>query len=284
MSTPKKKKSLKTHLLNKNRLVLLNETTFEERFSLRLNLMNVFLLITGISIIMFTLTIYVIAFTPLREYIPGYSSPKLNHNVMELTIKSDSLENVLVYNQAYMEAIRKVLNGEVKPEKINKDSIVTSEFKKITEARFAASKADSILRAEVAAEDNHNRFEQAKQQSLSFFAPAKGRIKEHFDLNIKNYSVNISLHANTQIKSVANGTVVFVDWTPNNGVTIIITHSNGIMSVYKNCKESNKTVGDMVKAGEIIATSGATDAESHLLFELWKNGHPIDPANFINFE
>ncbi|MDO4727685.1 MAG: M23 family metallopeptidase [Bacteroidota bacterium] len=284
MSTPKKKKSLKTHLLNKNRLVLLNETTFEERFSLRLNLMNVFLLITGISIVMFTLTIYVIAFTPLREYIPGYSSPKLNHDVMDLTIKSDSLENMLVYNQAYMEAIRKVLNGEIQPEKVSKDSIITSESKKITEARFAPSKADSMLRAEVAAEDGSNKFEQAKQQSLSFFVPAKGRIREHFDRNIKNYGIDISLNANTQIKSIANGSVVFVGWTPNNGVTIIITHSDGITSVYKKCKESNKTIGDMVKAGEVIATSGATDAESHLLFELWKNGHPIDPVNFISFE
>src|SRR5690606_3420785 len=99
---------------------LLNEDTFEERFSLRLNLMNVFVLITVVSIIMLTLTTYVIAFTPLREYIPGYSSPKLNSQVMELTVKSDSLQQVLQYNQAYMETIRKVLIGEVKPEKVSK--------------------------------------------------------------------------------------------------------------------------------------------------------------------
>src|SRR5690554_7780643 len=119
MVKTKKKKSLRKRLFNKNRLVLLNEDTFEERFSLRLNLMNVFVLITVISIIMLTLTTYVIAFTPLREYIPGYSSPKLNAQVMDLTVKSDSLQATLRYNQAYIETIRKVLLGEITPEQVN---------------------------------------------------------------------------------------------------------------------------------------------------------------------
>ena len=288
MTKPKKKKSLKRHLLNKNRLVLLNEDTFEERFSLRLNLMNVFVLITVVSIIMLTLTTYIIAFTPLREYIPGYSSPKLNTQVMDLTIKSDSLQQELQYNQAYLETIRKVLLGEIKPQKISKDSIIAAELDKISVGKFVPSKADSLLRNEVANEDKYNLFEKAEPKvNMVLFAPVKGHITNGFNTKEKHFAVDIALTSGTPIKSVANGTILFAEWTPNNGNVIIINHSEGIMSVYKHCETLTKNQGDVVRTGEVIATAGNTGTQStgvHLHFELWKNGHPVDPTNFIDFE
>ena len=288
MTKPKKKKSLKRHLLNKNRLVLLNEDTFEERFSLRLNLMNVFVLITVVSIIMLTLTTYIIAFTPLREYIPGYSSPKLNTQVMDLTIKSDSLQQELQYNQAYLETIRKVLLGEIKPQKISKDSIIAAELDKISVGKFVPSKADSLLRNEVANEDKYNLFEKAEPKvNMVLFAPVKGHITNGFNTKEKHFAVDVALTSGTPIKSVANGTVLFAEWTPNNGNVIIINHSEGIMSVYKHCETLTKNQGDVVRTGEVIATAGNTGTQStgvHLHFELWKNGHPVDPTNFIDFE
>lgn len=284
----KKKKSLKKHLFNKNRLVLLNEDTFEERFSLRLNLMNVFVLITVVSIIMLTLTTYVIAFTPLREYIPGYSSPKLNSQVMELTVKSDSLQQVLQYNKAYMESIRKVLTGEVEAEKVNKDSLISAELEKISAKNFVPSKADSLLRNEVANEDKYNLFEKAEQRvNLVLFAPAKGSITSGFNKNDKHFAVDIALPVGTPVKSVSNGTVIFADWTPTNGNVVIVNHSEGIMSVYKHCETITKNQGDIVRTGEVIATSGNTGTQStgaYLHFELWKNGFPVDPTTFIEFE
>ncbi len=161
----KKKKSLKKHLFNKSRIVLLNENTFEETFSLRLNLMNVFVIITVVSIFMLTLTTYIIAFTSLREYIPGYSSPKLNQQVVDLTLKSDSLQNSLNYNQAYINSIRQVLLGEVKAEVINKDSIIAAEIAKISEKDFIPSRADSLLREQVATEDKYNLFRKSRTKS-----------------------------------------------------------------------------------------------------------------------
>lgn len=288
MAIPKKKKSLKKHLFNKNRLVLLNEDTFEERFSLRLNLMNVFVLITVVSIIMLTLTTYVIAFTPLREYIPGYSSPKLNSQVMELTIKSDSLENALQYNQAYIETIRKVLLGEVIPEQVSKDSLIAVEIDKLSIGTFAPSAADSLLRNQVANEDKYHLFEKAEPKvNLVLFAPVKGHITNSFNAKEKHFAVDIALASGTPIKSAANGTVLFTGWTPNNGNVIIVNHPEGIMSVYKHCESITKSQGDVVRAAEVIATAGNTGTQStgvHLHFELWKNGHPVDPTNFIDFE
>lgn len=284
----KKKKSLKKHLFNKSRIVLLNENTFEETFSLRLNLMNVFVIITLVSIFMLTLTTYIIAFTSLREYIPGYSSPKLNQQVVDLTLKSDSLQNTLNYNQAYINAIQKVLLGEVKAEVINKDSIIAAEIAKISEKDFIPSKADSLLREQVATEDKYNLFEKAEQKvSLVLFAPAKGHITNGFNPKEKHYAVDVALPLGTPVKSVANGTVLFSDWTPDNGNVIIISHPEAMMSVYKHCESITKSEGDIVKTGEAIATAGSSGKHStgvHLHFELWKNGRPIDPTNFIDFE
>lgn len=284
----KKKKSLKKHLFNKSRIVLLNENTFEETFSLRLNLMNVFVTITLVSIFMLTLTTYIIAFTSLREYIPGYSSPKLNQQVVDLTLKSDSLQNSLNYNQAYINSIRQVLLGEVKAEVINKDSIIAAEIAKISEKDFIPSKADSLLREQVATEDKYNLFEKAEQKvSLVLFAPAKGHITNGFNPKEKHYAIDIALPLGTPVKSVANGTVLFSDWTPDNGNVIIISHPEAMMSVYKHCETITKSEGDIVKTGEVIATAGSSGKHStgvHLHFELWKNGRPIDPTNFIDLE
>lgn len=119
-----KRKLIKNKLFTKNRLVILNEDTFEEIFSLRLTLMNVFVVATLGAVIIITFTTFLIAFTPLREYIPGYASSGLRQNAIDLAIKSDSLSNALKKNEAYLQAVQKVLNGEVEYAKVNKDSIL----------------------------------------------------------------------------------------------------------------------------------------------------------------
>jgi len=283
-----KKKSLKKRLFHKQTIVLRDDDTLKERFSLRLNLMNVFVLFSVVSIVMFTLTVYVIAFTSLREYIPGYSSEKINSQMMELTTKTDSLQQVLRYNHAYIESIKKVLLGEVKPQKTDKDSLISTELHKMENGKFLPSKIDSILREEVANEDKYNLFEKAEQKiNTVLFAPVKGTITDIFSESEKHFAVDIALPIGTPIKSIANGTIIFADWTPTNGNVVIISHPEEIMSVYKHCESITKTQGDLVRTGEVIATSGNTGTLStgaHLHFELWKNGLPVDPTYFIEFE
>jgi len=288
MSENIKKKSFKKRLFHKHTVVLRDDNTLEERFSLRLNLMNVFVLVSVFSIVMLTLTVYLIAFTSLREYIPGYSSAKVENKMMELLVKTDSLQQVLHYNQAYIESVKKVLLGEIKPQKTNKDSIIHAELNKIENQKFLPSKADSILREEVANEDRYNLFEKAEQKvNTVLFAPVKGTITSGFNENEKHFAVDIALPIGTPIKSIANGTIIFADWTPTNGNVVIISHPEEIMSVYKHCESISKTQGDIVRTGEVIATSGNTGTQTtgaHLHFELWKNGLAIDPTYFIEFE
>lgn len=283
-----KRKILKKKLFTKNRLVILNEETFAEVFSLRLTLMNVFVVASVGALLIIFITTYIIAFTPLREYIPGYASSKLKKDATELALKSDSLTNALKKNEAYIISIRKILTGDLDYAKFSKDSITPSTLATISDEEMKPTKADLNLRETVAREDKYNLFEKAiPKVNVVFFPPVKGMITDHFNPKEKHYAVDIALAKNSPIKSVLGGTVIFADWTPNTGNVVIIRHNNGFISVYKHASSLTVSQGDNVRTGEVIALAGSTGQEStgvHLHFELWKEGYPIDPSIFIEFE
>jgi murein DD-endopeptidase MepM/ murein hydrolase activator NlpD len=283
-----KRQIIKKKLFNKNRLVILNEDTFEELFSLKLNLMNVFVAITSISIVMIALTTYIIAFTPLREYIPGYASTRLKREATENAIKSDSLQKIIDENSMYLASIKKVLTGDLEHSRLSRDSIQPAEPKDLSKIDEGPSEADKKLREEVALEDKYNLFEQAKPKvNLVLFPPVKGHITDPYNSKEKHFAIDVAVAKDTPIKSIASGTVIFADWTPTNGNVIILRHNDGIMSVYKHAASLTKEQGDIVKSGEVIAMAGSTGSQStgvHLHFELWKDGYPINPSQFIDFE
>lgn len=282
-----KRKLLIKKLFNKRRLIILNEDTFEETFSLKLNLMNVFLVATLGAIFLIGITTYIIAFTPLREYIPGYASTTLKKEATNLAIKSDSLENLVKDNQAYINSIKKVLTGEVEYTKFNKDSLIASEKQVVDESKLVSTEAEQQLRDEVMQEDKFNVFESAKPKvSFVLFPPAQGKIIQKYSAANKHLAVTLTLMNNTPIKAVATGTIVFADWTPSNGYVVIMRHQDGILSVYKNLASITKKQGDTIRSGEVIALAGMINPNSGITlhFELWKDGFPIDPTQFINFE
>lgn len=282
-----KKQIIRKKLFNKNRLVILNEDTFEEIFSLRLNLMNVFVGITSISIVMIALVTYIIAFTPLREYIPGYASTKLKREATANAIKSDSLVKVLEEEKAYLASIKKVLTGDLDKTKLSRDSIVPSDQKELTPEEMKPSAADDKLRQQVALEDKYNLFEKATPRvNQVLFAPVKGHVTEPYNAVKKHFSVEVSVANNTPVKAIAAGTVVLADWTPTNGNVMVVRHNDGIISVYKQMESLTKEQGDVVKSGEVLAIAGLSSKEggTALHFELWKDGYPINPTQFIDFE
>ena len=283
-----KTKVLKKKLFTKNRLVILNEDTFEEIFSLRLTLMNVFVFATLGAIFIIFITTYIIAFTPLREFIPGYASNQLKRDAMELAIKSDSLAFSLQKNEAYIASIKKVLSGDLDYAKLSKDSILSSKIEPSHAEDLEPSEAELKLRKQVDQEDKYNLFEKAQlNEKTVLFSPVKGTITEKFSLKDDHFGVTVALAKNTPVKAILNGTIIFADWTPNNGNVIILRHNNGFISTYKQLSSLNKTQGDIVKTGEVIAIGGSKESSTlgtQLHFELWKDGHPIDPTQFIEFE
>ena len=229
-----------------------------------------------------------IAFTPLREYIPGYSSTKLKRQATELTYKTDSLVNSLNYTNKYLDNIRKVLRGDIENTEINRDSLFEQFKLDPSSVDLNPIKEDSMLRAEVALEDKYNLFERnSDKSSVVLFPPLSGTLSDTFDRDKKHYAVDIVAPKDTPIKAVANGIVIFAEWTAETGYVIILEHKDGLLSVYKHNGSLSKAQGDIVRAGEVIASVGNTGELStgpHLHFELWDNGNPVNPQDFIDFK
>ena len=284
----KKRKEIKRKLLHKYRLVILNESTFEEKISFKLSRLNVFVTGTLFIIVLIGLTTLIIAFTPLREYIPGYSSTRLKRQATELTYKTDSLVNVLNYTNGYLENVRMVLRGDIENNEANRDSLFEQYKLDPSSVDLTPIREDLLLREEVELEDKYNLFER-NIESLGnlLFSPVSGTLSQTFDLKKKHYAVDVVAPKDTPVKSIADGTVLFSEWTSETGYVIIIEHQEGLTSVYKHNGSLSKTQGDRVKAGEVVAFIGNTGELTtgpHLHFELWKKGQPVNPLNYIDFD
>lgn len=281
-----KKRKIKQKLVDKYRLVVLNENTFEERFSLKLSRLRVFVFGGIFSVLLICVTILLIAFTPLKEYIPGYSSSSLKANAVRLNFEADSLKLKLKLLENYTKAIKPVLTGEIVHEKV--DSIREQTKQNfIDESKLDATKEDSIFRKKI---DRETRFSiQNNAQNnvkIVFFTPLKGIISQTFDANTKHFAVDIVAKTGTPVKATADGTVIFSGWTTDTGYVLILRHTNDFISVYKHNGNLLKTQGDFVKSGEAIATVGSSGELStgpHLHFELWNGGYTLNPTNFIDF-
>lgn len=284
----KKPKKIRRKLLDKYRLVILNENTFEERLSFKLTRLNVFVMASLIALFFISVTYLLIAFTQLREYIPGYSSTALKKKATELSYKTDSLQQVIFMNDRYYQSIRKVLTGDVSAIDFNRDSIIKAVKIEAGEVDLSPIAEDSLLREKVSKEDKYNLFESATSATnFVLFPPVNGQISEFYNAKEKHFAVDIIVAKDTPVKATADGVVIFSEWTVSTGYVIIIEHSYGLISAYKHNASLSKDQGDLVKAGEVIATAGNTGELStgpHLHFELWNDGYPIDPINFIDFK
>lgn len=285
--SPGNKKKIVRKLRNKYRLVILNDDTFEEKLSLKLSRLNVFFTVGFLIIFLITATTLLIAFTPLREYIPGYSSTALRKKAVNLAIATDSIEQQLSFNKRYLLNIHNILEG--KPT-INigdttlSDSIVNAQLNE------SISKEDSNLRQLVEEEEQFNITGQQENNetlnTISFFSPIKGIVTNEYNPQEDHLGVDIVAHKNEVIKACQSGVVIFSEWTSETGYVIIIQHPNDFLSVYKHNSSLFKEEGQNVKAGEpiaVIGNSGELTTGPHLHFELWYKGHVVNPENYISF-
>lgn len=275
-------------LRNKYRLVILNDDTFAEKFAFRLSPLGLIIAISAITIAMTTLVISLVAFTSLREYIPGYGNVADRKEILDLTVKTDSLEAILKARDWYMKNLVNVFEGktEGKPEKPPKDT--SGKFQKVN---VKPSENDIKFRKDVENEPASIKFSGSsiKKNALAnylFFSPVKGLVTESFNINEEHYGVDIVAKKDALIKSTLDGTVIYSGFTPADGHVLQIQHDNNLISIYKHNSGVLKKMGDKVKSGEaisIIGNSGESSKGPHLHFELWHNGLPINPEEFIVF-
>ena len=284
---PNFRKRLTKKLLSRYRLVILNEENYEEQFFFRLSILNLVIISTFLFSFLITSVLLIVSFTSLKEFIPGYASNLMRKQAVLNASKLDSL--TVSYNQSLnqLNSIKRVLTGDIEFEEFRE-----REFKLDTEnievkLNSKKIKGDSLLRSKVEQEDKYNfSINVNADESFLFFPPVSGYISQKFDLSKKHFAIDIVANENEPVKSVADGVVIFSEWSSDTGYVIILEHDQGYLSVYKHNESLNYVQGDIVKAGDIIGTIGNTGEYStgyHLHFELWNDGYPLDPQDFINF-
>jgi len=289
----RKKVRWTNRLRTKYRLVFMTDDTLEERLTFRLSRLNVFIALGTLTIVLIFLTTYLIAFTPLREYIPGYTNVGLQKKLYKLQIKTDSIERDLKLKEQFIENIRDVISGK----DLSEDrTILKDTSKRYNNIKLSRSAEDSILRAEIDNQAKYSLYKvegneaAAKRKSsiggVLFFTPLKGVVTNDFNPFTHHYGIDVVAGKDETIKAVLDGTVIISNWTLETGYIIAIQHPQNIISIYKHNAALLHKVGESVRAGDPIAIIGHTGELStgpHLHFELWSDGNPVNPRDYITF-
>ncbi len=287
MEETKKRPLIKT-LRDKYRLIVYNDNTFEEVLQFRLSRLNLIATIgTAVILLVFFVTT-IIAFTPIRELIPGYPDGNMRRNILLNAIKLDSLQQEIAVKDRYLENINNIISGR-KPDNVKTLEDTTGNKKVIS---FTRSKNDSALRRQIEEEERFNLSLQSgasKNRDLSnlhFFTPIHGIVTNSFNPVENHNGTDVVAPMNEVIKATLDGVVIMASWTLETGYVIQIQHSNDLVSVYKHCANLLKKSADNVSAGEaiaIIGNSGELTTGPHLHFELWHAGKSVNPEDYIIF-
>lgn len=282
-------------LNNRFYFMMSHDDTMEPIVDFRVNLRNLIILTIVMTIAIIAITTVIIAFTPLREYIPGYTKTSLQREVYALCRRADSIEEELHRKDIYFNNLKLIIEGyEFDDSTKSLDIYAPLANFDIDTIEIRKSVQDSALRAEFERDNLYNLVgpsnlvkSQRYGRVANFFTPITGIITLPFKPENGHYGVDIAASNNQIIKSTLDGTVIFSSWTPEYGYTIGIQHENNYFSTYKHNATLLKKEGDYVKAGEAIAIlgeSGELTTGPHLHFELWHNGIAQDPQQYINFE
>ena len=289
----RKKKNLLERLRTRYFFIIRKQENFEERLSVRMSLASLIMITGGLSVVMIVLVISLVAFTPLREYIPGYADVSIRKDVLYVSLKVDSLEQVLQEKSDYIRSIRRVLNDSADVEDTTKTTATDTAPGSHTVTFKPPSHADSVLRSEVESQNPYNVppggggvKSSNNLNDYFFFAPLKGIITNGFNPAGNHFGVDITSKENEAVKAVLEGTVILSTWTLATGNVVIIQHKDNIISVYEHNSVLMKKSGDQVQAGDVIAivgNSGELTTGPHLHFELWYQGSPVNPIDYMTF-
>ena len=283
------KDSFLTKIKHKYRLIIMTDNTLEEKFSFRLSLLNIISIFSGFSLFMFVCFLLLVGYTPLNEYVPGKASSSLYKELIAITLKTDSLEESLLENELYIKNISAIITGENPVEILNEKSNLSTNLE--SEISFKKSKEDSLLRVSVESEDKLSISVSEKTtkiglENLLFFTPIKGVVTSGFNRKTEHFGTDIVAKESEPVKCVYDGVIIISNWTSETGYVIGVQHKNSVFSLYKHNSKLFKKVGDRVKSGDaiaIIGNSGELSSGPHLHFELWHQGNPLDPEDYISF-
>ena len=267
------------------RLAIINDNSLEEVFNIKFSRAGLLWLTAAILLAISVIFVLLLGYTPLRNLIPGKSKTHVQNELIMMIQKADSLEKSLGNYSLYTKNLKKVLSDSVSLDSVQglfREGFTVKEFD------FKPSVEDSILRAEVEAEESISLNSNLKEKKLNsfFIKPVDGLITDGFNKKIGHFGVDVVSKKGAFISSIDDGMVLFSSWTHEFGYVLVIKHQNSFISFYKHNSEVFKSKGDYVKSGEtiaIIGNSGKYSTGPHLHFELWKGSSPVNPMNYILF-
>lgn len=273
----------------KYKLSVINENSYEEVWGFRLSQLHVLMFLSALGVVVIVLTILLVAFTGLREFIPGYPDGNMRQMIMSNAIRVDSLEQEVLKRDRYMQALQLVMSGgdTTAFQQLQPDSLRAG----YDSLQFRLTETESAFRAEIEEQERFNLGfgleNQPNREYYHFFPPVEGIVTQHLNEKERHYGTDIVAKTNAKVAAVMDGVVVFTDWTVKTGYVIQVQHANNFLSIYKHNSTLLKKQGDYVRAGEVIAIVGNTGEETtgpHLHFELWRAGNPLNPEDFIQFK
>ena len=275
---------------DKYRFAIYNDKTFEEVWRIRMTRYNGFLLLVFLVLFIVGITVVLISFTNLREFIPGYPDGNTRRNIIMNALRLDSLENELELRDQYFENLNAIISGREPLDRVAGQD-TTANYEDIT---FNNSAEDSLLRLQVEQEEQYNLTFMADYSesnvnlsNIHFFPPVKGIVSGNFNPRTKHFGTDIVTSSKAVVSATLDGTIMFTGWTMETGWVIQIQHSNNLISVYKHNATLLKDAGDTVVAGEGIAVVGDSGelytSGPHLHFEIWYNGEAVNAEDYILF-
>lgn len=290
MSTKKKKRRSKAFWNNikfKYKLTITNENTLEDILTLHVSKLNGLSVLLSVLTVLFLIASLIVAFTPLRNYLPGYMNSEIRAQVVDNALLADSLQQLVDRQNLYIMNIQDIFRGKIKADTIHSmDSLTTL-------------REDSLMERTQREEDFRKQYEETEKYNLTnaaarpveadgllFYRPARGMIAASFDADKKHFGTDITANPGEGILATLDGTVILSTYTAEDGYLIEIQHNQDFVSVYKHCGSLMKQTGDAVKGGEVIALIGKGEqpaTESSLHFELWHKGRAVNPELYIVF-
>jgi murein DD-endopeptidase MepM/ murein hydrolase activator NlpD len=268
------------------KLSFLNENTLEEVFSFRLSRLTSIVILFLFAVFLITLTSFIIIKTPIRNYLPCYLDSDVRQEMIQNALTADSLEAELAVQSRYLDNVRAILQGDMKVDEV----ITIDSIRDIREINLEKSKRTSEFVKNYEDEEKYNlnglSTVSPGGEKPMFYKPVKGIVSSTFNLREKHYGIDIASTPSESVLATVRGVVIFTGFDPNGGYVILLQHPNRFVSVYKHNDKLLKAQGDAVSAGEVIALVGNTGKLStgiHLHFELWLDGKPVDPSEYINF-
>ena len=270
------------------RISLIDDMTHKQLWVMRFTRTGLFVIVISAITVVMAVSFSIVAFTPLRTFIPGYPDAHTKREAINNAIRIDSLQNVIYTWMFYTDNLKNIMEG-ADPVKI--DSIVrnTSRSEAGATARASVAGQDSVLREEVRKTEQFGLSKTAERklpiEGMHFFTPLKGVVSQGYDPLLHPY-IDITAPANSVVMSVLDGTVINAGWSDDSGYTIQIQHSDDIVSIYKHNQKLLKKTGDKVVAGApvaLVGNTGSLTTGDHLHFELWYRGEAVDPTKYINF-